>query len=559
MIKHKVKRAAALLLSVVTLGLNMTQVSLAGSDYYRSTLGTNKALGSPLSNSEFSSDDWDKWEMAIFGMFIGNYVKLGEQDYSEAFKAGSDGLKAMQFAAGGDVNSNGVLRKMINEAITGQKNEIALYTRYKFVNCGKVSRVDLETRPAKFSDLFPQIQRYGSDEVKIAKSSLVDHPLVWMTINKDRVMKYPAYQSGSGPDGEDSANLTDYTGLTIAPAALMPEFSVNLQSGGSKTVFSFMDGYDLQVMQAVVAKMLDNIKASGISKLMKDDPDLVLDGFGNICAKADGKLIVIIPGAANKNLNRDKEVNLLNSIVVNGLLAGSSDANMAAQGAAGYLQDSGAWFSNDLISVNGLVAVGAIEGKGASQLQDGKLILYNDTDPLLYKELYQKIRSAKNVDEELKELEESGKFNLLNQTEEATENINGTEATQNGTTTQPGTNNTQPITPTTQAGTTASADDIGGVLHRNMDRPGEAANINVTTGGTTNTTGTTNPNTGGISAGLNGVEQTTDPSNDWETVTVPNDISSDANTSSLATSLKYGSYINDVIDGKSLYRAPFKL
>lgn len=565
MIKHKVKRAAALLLSVVTLGLNMTQVSLAGSDYYRSTLGTNKALGSPLSNSEFSSDDWDKWEMAIFGMFIGNYVKLGEQDYSEAFKAGSDGLKAMQFAAGGDVNSNGVLRKMINEAITGQKNEIALYTRYKFVNCGKVSRVDLETRPAKFNDLFPQIQRYGSDEVKIAKSSLVDHPLVWMTINKDRVMKYPAYQLGSGPDGVDSANLTDYTGLTIAPAALMPEFSVNLQSGGSKTVFSFLDGYDLQVMQAVVAKMLDNIKASGIDKIIKDNPDLVLDGFGNICAKQNGKLIVIIPGAANKNLNRDKEVNLLNSIVVNGLLAGSSDANMAAQGAAGYLQDSGAWFSNDLISVNGLVAVGSIEGKGASQLQDGKLIMYNDTDPLLYKELYQKIRSAKNVDDELKALEESGKFKLLNQTEETTEttenNTTGTENTQAGTgTAQTGTTGTE----ATQAGTTASADDIGGVLHRNMDRPGEAANTNITTGGNTNTTQTgttpaTNPSTGGVSAGLEGVEQTTDPSNDWETVTVPNDIGNDADTSSLAASLKYGSYINDVIDGKSLYRAPFKL
>ena len=564
--KHKVKRAAALLLSVVTLGLNMTQVSLAGSDYYRSTLGTNKALGSPLSNSEFSSDDWDKWEMAIFGMFIGNYVKLGEQDYSEAFKAGSDGLKAMQFAAGGDVNSNGVLRKMINEAITGQKNEIALYTRYKFVNCGKVSRVDLETRPAKFSDLFPQIQRYGSDEVKIAKSSLVDHPLVWMTINQDTILKYPAYQLDMFNLPKVS-ELQSTTGLTVVPAALVPEFSVKLQNGSSKTILSFTDGYDLQVTQAAVARMIENIKESGIEKLMDENPEIVLDGFGNICAKHDGKLVVLIPGAANKNLNRDKEVNLLNSLIVNGLLAGSSEANMAAQGAAGYLQDhaESKMITNNILSVNGLGAVGLIEGKGNSQLQSGKIILYNDTDPLLYTELYSKLRTQFDVDNKLKELEESGKFNLLGQVT----NDEITDFTD--------VNNTGETTPETSeaAETTIDQSNIvslnDGVLHRNLAPPSDPDNPSPydeeetepeTEAPETETSGTeeTEETEETVSDdSLPGVPTDMSSLEGWEEAPVAKGIDSRFKTDGVAGSLKYGSYINDVIDAKSLYKAPFKL
>ena len=109
----RVKRIIALGLTIVTLAINLVSVTYAASDYYRDTLGTNYALGSPLASDDFSADDWDKWEMAIFGMFIGNYVKIGKESYMDAFKSGSDGLKAMQFAAGGDVNSNGTLKKML--------------------------------------------------------------------------------------------------------------------------------------------------------------------------------------------------------------------------------------------------------------------------------------------------------------------------------------------------------------------------------------------------------------------------------------------------------------
>ena len=121
--KKKAIRVIALSLATMTLALNVVQVSFAaGSDYYRNTLGTQKSLGSPLSNSDFSSDDWDKWEMAVFGIFLGNYVELGKEDYSTAFGATGKGLKALKFAAGGDVNSNGTLRKMLNLCMTSQKN-----------------------------------------------------------------------------------------------------------------------------------------------------------------------------------------------------------------------------------------------------------------------------------------------------------------------------------------------------------------------------------------------------------------------------------------------------
>lgn len=542
MVRHKVKRIAALTLAVVTLGLNITQVSMAaGSDYYRSTLGTNKSLGSPLSNSDFSSDDWDKWEMAIFGMFLGNYVKLGQEDYGDAFKSGSDGINALQFAAGGDANSNGVLRKMLTEAITGQKNEIALYTRYKYVSFGKESTVDLETRPSKFNDLFPEIRRYtgDSDDIKIAKSAIVDHPRLWMTINKDSIVKYPKYtsQSASGNELGGGTGLNDTTGLTVVAAALLPEFTVKLQSGESKTILDFTDGYDVQITQAAVAKMVDNLKNEGIEKLMDENPDIVLDGFGNICAKSSGKLKVLIPGAANKNLNRNKEVNILNSLIVNGLMAGSSEANMAAQGAAGYLQDEDtkiAGFPSPtkrILSVNGLNAVGLVEGTGKSSLQSGKIIIYNDTDPLLYTDVYSKLRQNLDVDAKLQELENSGKFNIRNQASTATNNANSSNASGSGTST--GTGGTTGTTGTTTSENTL----VKGVVYN-----------------------TAAPSSGSDHAdpGLPYVDVETDSSSEWESVSVSGS-SSFGTILGSASGFKYGSYINDVIDKNSLYRAPFKI
>ena len=160
-LKHKIKKICTLGLSILTVASVIVQpVFAAGSSYYRTSLGTNLALGSPLSNPDFSSEDWDKWEILVFGMFMGNYCQIGVDDYSSAFASGSKGLAAMQFAAGGDVNSNGILRKMINVATTAQQTNLSqIQVRYNYWCAGEETPLDLGMRSARLKDLVPTVDR----------------------------------------------------------------------------------------------------------------------------------------------------------------------------------------------------------------------------------------------------------------------------------------------------------------------------------------------------------------------------------------------------------------
>ena len=75
-IKDKGKRIASLLLLFALL-INMTGAILsyayaAGGSY--SSLGTNQALGSPILNESFSLEDWNKWEMIVWGILLRKYT-----------------------------------------------------------------------------------------------------------------------------------------------------------------------------------------------------------------------------------------------------------------------------------------------------------------------------------------------------------------------------------------------------------------------------------------------------------------------------------------------------
>lgn len=516
----RIKRIIALGLAIVTLAINLVSVTYAASDYYRDTLGTNYALGSPLASDDFSADDWDKWEMAIFGMFIGNYVKIGKESYMDAFKSGSDGLKAMQFAAGGDVNSNGTLKKMLNICMTAQQsNYTALYTRYKYVEYGQVSRLDLGTRPAKLLDLFPtpvsaslqgkttEDNENGNKKILIKSSSGMTQPIVWMNVKKED--SFIPDKGGADIFGASVFPVYGYTyQFAVAVAAELPEISVRIGSE-DKLLFSLLDGYDSQLVQMVLAKMQDHMSDSEIEALMTENPDIVMDAFGNICALTAGKPVVIIPAAANKNINKEKEVNMLNSLVVNGLFGVSNTTTMSALADSRYFKDTNALFTNDSLSFGGTVAT-----SNKSGIQYGATIMYNDTDPLLEQDIYNMLKNNSGYADDFKNFEENSGFPLL-----SSDNATGGTST----------NNTSTGNTANTGGTTGSSGSVSG------------ADIS-----TDSTSTYTEREISGIPSYRESAQ-----------FNITNHTLRFYNTLDLEQ-VNLGKNINDVIDANSLYRAPLK-
>lgn len=389
MVMSKLKKVLALGLSILTVASVIVQpVFAAGSSYYRTSLGTNLALGSPLSNPDFSSEDWDKWEILVFGMFMSNYCQIGVDDYSSAFASGSKGLAAMQFAAGGDVNSNGILRKMINVATTAQQTNLSqIQVRYNYWEVGEKTQLDLGMRSARFMDLVPTITGSrigGKSTFGIDMSANIEQPVVATTVNKELETNAMLIVDASTYSSEyEDASYTNSTLVALPSNALIPTFTVSV-NGELKTVFDFMDGYDSQLMSSVIGKMTERI----FEDLCESNPELKFDAFGNICAMHGGKPVVIIPAAANKNIQKNKEVNLLNSLIVNSLMLGNSEAALKVLASESYMEDSNALFAEGKLNMNGLPAVANTE-----KIKSDKLIMYSDTDPLLINDLYKVIRS----------------------------------------------------------------------------------------------------------------------------------------------------------------------
>ena len=429
--KEWVKRVIAIIALAFMLGGILLQPLLAmaaGSTYYATSLGSNAALGSPLSNADFDAEDWDKWEIVVFGIFLGNFCELGVDDYGSAFASGSKGLNALQFAAGGDVNSNGILRKMLNTATTAQQSNLAqIQVRYNYWELGEKTALDLGMRTARFNDLIPYMDTaspWGESSFMVKPSSAIENPIVASNINIDN-SDTSKIRVGSEEDAED-------INVAIACNALLPTFTVSV-NGNLKTIFGLDNGYDAQLMSSVIAKMCKKSE-DRLKELIEQNPELRFDAFGNICALTGGKAVIVIPASANRNIQKEKEVNLLNSLIVNGLMVGNSQSALETLASEGYPQDSHAWFPDGMFSLSGMPAISDIGDK----ISKDKLIIYSDTDPLLISDVYTAIKQKDdsirtNMDDYVKNI---SKFPKIGQgtTVASEESTPGDEAGEEGNT-----------------------------------------------------------------------------------------------------------------------------
>ena len=131
-IKTVATRIVATVLALLTIsGFIIDYMTYSKANAF-SNLGSKQALGSPVLNTAAVADDWNKYETAVWGIYLSNFCIPFVDDYESAFNLSSGngskgrGLQAINFGTGSDVASNKVLQELTTYAINMQTLHITL-------------------------------------------------------------------------------------------------------------------------------------------------------------------------------------------------------------------------------------------------------------------------------------------------------------------------------------------------------------------------------------------------------------------------------------------------
>ena len=243
------KRIVIVILCVVTaLGAIIASIPLAKADS-SPLLGTNKALGSPILNNNATIDNWNKWEMVCWGVFLSNFCQPLIDNYESAFQTtgtGSNGkgYEALSFGSGSDATNDETIRAFCSQAITYQ-NQIQkkqVYVGFTEVSNGVIgSKPDADglqedLRQANFNDFF--LESVKPSEDADTKS--------WVTMKDDLKFHF-----SGGSDTVAIINLKD---------GYLPTFYIKGDSGKYVEILDYTDGWDLQMMAAIYNSVNDEQK-----------------------------------------------------------------------------------------------------------------------------------------------------------------------------------------------------------------------------------------------------------------------------------------------------------
>jgi hypothetical protein len=285
-----------------------------------SILGTNAALGSPILNSTATTDNWNKWEMICWGVFLSNWcqplIDTYETAYSTSTSVGSQGAgyQALCFGSGSDSSNNETIQDFCTYAIQVQQQSTVnnVWVAYTPVENGVLGeKPDPNTdntvlRQATFNDFFFTSKNDGeADEtyVNLINVSIANY-------------------------GDDTATI--YNGN-------IPTFYV--QSASDKTkytvILDYTDSWDIQAFAAMITAIRTSTSSSiDYGKLFKSayesyaaaNPAIGMDVFGNLVIGTDN--VMLFPAANNQNITTTKSINILNSWIANNYISTYSSSNL---------------------------------------------------------------------------------------------------------------------------------------------------------------------------------------------------------------------------------------
>lgn len=435
---NKILTRIASILLVIALTIpafgSVIQYAMGAGSY--TSLGTNKALGSPILNPNFSADDWNKWEMITWGIFLSNFTTPFIDDYSSAFNLNSgygskgSGAKAINFGSGSDVANSSVIQDLLDYAVNQQSTgpSKTIHVSYNKVADFKITEenafdanstnnsqepVDPIPNPEATSD-----PTENSTETNEADTVDPGEGLVEPTSNirpatvKDLIFSqskadnktWAPWNTNNSFIREKMIESEEYVDVIGIKEANIPTFAVQATGGTYEKVLDYTDSYDVGLLPLIVSRGANGDYSEEFGKMMDKvfaTPEnylLVLDCFGNICTQDPdtNTLKVILPAAANKHLTLNPSINLANSLVFNSCTKTTTTENLILHGGQSYGNWWATFFDGSDRVMGGLPAFSNKSG-GINQ---GQAVLYFDTDTIVVQDAlesgYKKVTGQHN-------------------------------------------------------------------------------------------------------------------------------------------------------------------
>ena len=321
-VHNLLKKAMAGLLCTICLSMAILQtipLAYAATD---GILNTNEALGSPILNNNFTINNWNKWEMICWGVFLSNFCVPLVDDYETAFmtgKGGSNGsgYRALCFGTANDPTNNEVIEELTTYAAVQQKvTQKDIYVMYSKVVDGKYESDPLDPndsqdnadkmRLANFADFFFSSTRDDS------------YTTTWSSTETGACDLKEVWKNTTGTSEQ-------YTSVNTISEGNVPTFYIRNHNQKYVKLFDYRDSWDVQMIAALIngVRDIDGDASSSLnSKEFKDnfekyytnETKVGMDAFGNITV--EGK--ILIPAAVNKNITKEQDINLMNSWIMNG-------------------------------------------------------------------------------------------------------------------------------------------------------------------------------------------------------------------------------------------------
>lgn len=368
--KKFIMQVVATVVLVVLLVVNIVSPISAFAVNYSSSLGTNQALGSPLLNERFNYDDWDKWELLAFGVFLSNLTNPLVDSYRTAFTVNNKGSagagkEVLEFGSGNDSVGNEALESMLDYAVKNQATSTGKALKAKYFDVRGDGTKDVSEKEATIKDLLIYVADGVTMTWDFGNDKTIDGgPCI-------QKMKTDIEINGMGVAG------TGYEAYVLEEAYLC-RLVVEGSEGQDEIVFDWSNGWDAQMMAMWMASVIRGDyyeKAiTNLEGMIAADSKLFLDAFGNICTNYDGENIVIIPSASNCHIYKNgTKYNLVNSVILSEAYTNATGESLV-QGVEAY-----GWGTDGWEAGNPLKSLGGLEA--------GDVVIYFDSDTGIFDEL----------------------------------------------------------------------------------------------------------------------------------------------------------------------------
>lgn len=339
-------------------------------------LGTRAALGSPILNENFVLEDWNKWEIICWGVFLSNFCQPLIDDYQSAFTVGNkgsngSGYKALVFGSGNDQKNNETIQALCNYAIAQSTiSSKEIYVGFTDINNTLGEKPDPNVdanavRRATFRDLF--FDKEADSSIDLGNSYI----------------KYA--QAGEDEMGVSNWAGWQYSKVNYITSGKVPTFYVKNKADRFIVLWDYTDSWDVQMITA----MLNTIRndqygsefKSNFDDLWSSNPLISMDAFANIIV--NGKMVV--PASINQHITKSNDINLINSWVMNNYTSTYSDEQLML----GLRQSSNqVWIANEARS----------QFSGYPAFGDSNIgtvgLLYYDTDSIVMNRITEHLKSG---------------------------------------------------------------------------------------------------------------------------------------------------------------------